>query len=195
MTLKEALKSVLHQDSPQENFKKGLSAVLIPLKEGNSDVYLTLAKRAGHLQHHAGEVGFPGGRFEKDADKTLLHTALREAEEELGIPPDKVEIAGRLRPVITAVTGFKIFPFVGIIPPDVEYHPNPDEVEKVFEVPLSFLLQSGALEEFEINLGNETLKNYRFKYAGEIVWGATARIIKQFLEVASPVLKKFIQQK
>lgn len=103
---------------------------------------LLLTQRSPLLRKHAGQVAFPGGAVD-NTDATLIAAALREAQEEVAIPPEAVEVIGVLPPV-DSVTGFQVTPVVGIIPPDLHYHASQDEVSAVFEMPLAEALRLGA---------------------------------------------------
>jgi 8-oxo-dGTP pyrophosphatase MutT (NUDIX family) len=159
------------------------SAVLVPLRateDGGAEVILTL--RVEHPSDpHSGQVSFPGGRKEPD-DDNRVHTALRETHEELGIPPERVRVIGRLDEMLT-VTGYHVSPIVGCVPRDVELVPNPDEVARVFTVPVDELMRD---ERWEHRVhpwkGSEVLV-WHFPHAGEDVWGATARMLRDMVEL------------
>ncbi len=196
MNLATLLKKVLYSVSLElPNCNTNPSAVLVPLRESDGDVYLILTRRASNLPHHAGEVSFPGGRFEPERDANLLDTALREAEEEIGLLRDQVEVVGALKPIVTAVTNFHIYPVVGVVCDRLNYSVQTQEIARVFEVPFSFLLKPDAIEPFEILFDGGVLKNYRFYYDGEVVWGATARIIVQLLDIAGSEIEHFLRVK
>ena len=114
------------------------AAVLVPItRTEQPELLLTL--RASGLSTHGGEVAFPGGRRDPD-DRDLVHTALREAEEEVGLPPGLVEVIGPLSPLVSRY-GIHVTPIVGIVPDFVEYQPNDSEIAAVFQVPLEFFRQ------------------------------------------------------
>src|SRR6185369_3042374 len=110
------------------------SAVLVPLFARDGALHLLYTKRSEALLHHRGQVSFPGGRHVADADPSLLATALRETEEEIGVAPAHVDVLGPLAPIHTFSSNFLISPFVGVIPHPYEFQPNPHEVSEIFSV-------------------------------------------------------------
>src|SRR5438309_5472446 len=114
------------------------AAVLLPLVDGEDPV-VVFTKRTDHLKRHPGEISFPGGMWH-EGDPDLLSTALRETEEELGLPPELVEVLGALEPLQTFTSGFTIVPFVGALEADPAFTANPGEIAAVLEFPLSRLL-------------------------------------------------------
>jgi len=151
------------------------AAVLVPLVLRESVPHLLVTKRPATLRTHAGQFAFPGGARDL-ADETPLHAALREAWEELGIPPERVDVLGMLDESPT-VTEFRIQPFVGVVPSDVEWRPNPEEIDLVLEVPVPVLLQPGVPRRQRWKHGVEEHDVYFFDYQGHTIWGATARIL------------------
>jgi 8-oxo-dGTP pyrophosphatase MutT (NUDIX family) len=172
------------------------ASVLVPLvvaESGEPGVIFT--RRPETLSHHAGQVSFPGGRLET-SDATPLAAALRETEEELGIPTASVEPLGALDDV-WVITGFRITPFVGRVEPGVELRPSAAEVARVFTVPLRELVDPDRTKvrvERLVREGNEIDVPY-FEHGGEVIWGATGRALLNLLEVAldyvhpPPILK------
>lgn len=157
------------------------AAVLMPLLLKQNEWHLLVTQRAESVEHHRGQISFPGGACEpKDAD--LLATALREAYEEVGIPPQATEVLGALDDLET-VTGFVVTPFVGIIPYPLPYSLNQKEVAAVIEVPLSFLRDPANLRT-EVREHRGKRHNVLFwDYGSYTIWGATARIIQDFLDL------------
>jgi len=160
------------------------SAVLVPLREieGGDGAEVILTLRVTHPKDpHSGQVSFPGGRQEV-GDGDRVHTALREAQEELGIPPERVRVIGRLDEMLT-VTGYHVVPIVGCVPRDVELVPNPDEVARVFTVPLDELLRDDRWEHrVHAWRGSEVLV-WHFPHDGEDVWGATGQMLHDMVEL------------
>jgi 8-oxo-dGTP pyrophosphatase MutT (NUDIX family) len=151
------------------------AAVLIGLIERATDIHVLLTRRAEHLAKHPGQVAFPGGRIEAD-DSSAEAAALREAHEEIGLRPDRVELIGRIQDHITG-TGFIVTPFVGFIPPGFVARPDPEEVADVFEVPFAAMMAPDGLQPCtERRLGTR-LRGYELRYGGERVWGATAAML------------------
>lgn len=154
------------------------AAVLIPMHGWPDNPGLVLTERRADLRRHAGEVSFPGGR--RDADEELLDTALREAEEEIGLSRDQVEVAGALPPVGTFVTNYKIHPFVGLIQRGLRFEPNPEEVESVLVASLDDLV-AGYGKRRLVKRG-VPIKTDTYVIGDALVWGATARILGDLIE-------------
>lgn len=156
------------------------AAVLMPVQERDDDDYLVLTKRAEQLSHHRGQVAFPGGRVDV-RDAGPLEAALRESHEEIGVHPMDVRILGQLDQVRGAY-GFLITPFVGVIPPCYEFRLNPGETAAVFTVPITTLLDPASVK-VDQNLSWYGEPVYHFYVDNWDIWGATARMIVQFLEL------------
>jgi 8-oxo-dGTP pyrophosphatase MutT (NUDIX family) len=156
------------------------SAVLIPLYERDGAPQLLFIKRTDRVRTHRGEIGFPGGRIETE-DASPLAAALREAEEELGISPAQVTPLGELPSVSTVVTSMLIHPFVGRLDQPPELRPDPFEVAEIVEVPLMTLLDPATfvVEDWVLRGTPRTIFIYR--YGPYDIWGATGRIVQQFL--------------
>jgi 8-oxo-dGTP pyrophosphatase MutT (NUDIX family) len=136
---------------------------------------VVFTQRTAHLADHAGQISFPGGRCDEE-DCTPERTALREAEEEIGISPERVTILGRI-PEYRTVTGFSVTPVVGWAEPPLEYRPDPHEVDAVFEVPLQFLLDP-ANHRHESAFFKGRMRNYwAVPYGERFIWGATAGML------------------
>ena len=152
------------------------AAVLIPIVAA-AEPQVLLTQRAEHLSSHAGQICFPGGRAHS-GDRDLAATALREAQEEIGLDPARVTIAGFLEPYST-VTGFTVLPVVGVVEADTSFAPHAGEVADIFQVPLSFLLDRANLAMAAITRDGRTRQTYVFQYGERRIWGATAAIIVQ----------------
>ncbi len=160
------------------------AAVLVPLVRIEGDWHLLLIKRSEKVADHKGQVAFPGGACETD-DESLEATALRETAEEIGIAPQDVKILGRLRELVT-VSGYCVAPIVGVIKWPHELSLSPDEVSRAFTIPLDWLTDPKNREtRFQNRLGIEVEVIYYSPYDGEVLWGATARMVKNLLEVIS----------
>jgi 8-oxo-dGTP pyrophosphatase MutT (NUDIX family) len=157
------------------------AAVLVPLYETDDDVSVVLIKRPETMRSHRGEIAFPGGKFEGAHDPDLQATALREAHEEVGIVPADVEIVARLEGIATVASRFTITPFVGFLPERPVLQPNPSEVVRVLEVPLSAFLAEGVYREERWDTWMENMDVHFYELEDETVWGATARILTSFL--------------
>ena len=161
------------------------AAVLIPLFERDGELHAVFTERRGDLRRHAGEISFPGGRQDLP-DEDLRGTALREAQEEIGLAPGAVELVGALPPTGTFVTSYRIYPFVGMIEPGHEWLPQPTEVEAVLELSLLSLL--GGHDTKRLWGKGIPFRTPTYTVHGHFVWGATARIVQELLGRLSPVL-------
>jgi 8-oxo-dGTP pyrophosphatase MutT (NUDIX family) len=149
---------------------------------------VVFTQRTAHLADHAGQISFPGGRCD-EADCTPERTALREAEEEVGIEPGRVELLGRL-PEYRTSTGFSVTPVVGWARPPMLYRPDPHEVADVFEVPLEFLLDVRNHRYESAFFKGRMRKYWAMPYGDRFIWGATAGMLVTFQRIVSPGLTK-----
>jgi 8-oxo-dGTP pyrophosphatase MutT (NUDIX family) len=140
---------------------------------------LVFTERRADLRRHAGEISFPGGRRDYP-EEPLATTALREAEEEIGLRPDDVELAGALPPVGTFVTGYKVHPFVGLIEEDLPLRPSPDEVAAILMLRLDELSEGFAMRRL-VRRGLP-IRTPTYEVGEHMIWGATARILSEFME-------------
>jgi 8-oxo-dGTP pyrophosphatase MutT (NUDIX family) len=154
------------------------AAVLVPMHGWPERPGLVFTERRSDLSRHAGEISFPGGR--RDEGETLLETALREAEEEIGLSRDNVEIAGALPPIGTFVTNYKVHPFVGLIEEGMRFAPNPTEVESVLIASLDEL--AAAYEKRRLVRRGVPIKTDTYLVSDKLIWGATARILRDLFE-------------
>jgi 8-oxo-dGTP pyrophosphatase MutT (NUDIX family) len=161
------------------------AAVLVPLYADAGDLTAVFTKRREDMKRHAGEISFPGGR-QDFPDEDLRVTALRETEEEIGLPREEVELVGALPPTGTFVTGYRIHPFVGVIRPGHEWTPQPNEVEEVIELSLRDMVE--GFESKRLVGKGVPIKTPTYTVGRHFVWGATARIVEQLLERLEPVL-------
>jgi 8-oxo-dGTP pyrophosphatase MutT (NUDIX family) len=168
------------QDHPIERTGIRASAVLAAFYEEHDETQLIFTRRAQHLRSHRGEVSFPGGaRDESDVD--LVHTALREAWEEIALPPESVEIVGELDHLTTVTSRSFIVPFVGVLAGRPELEANPDEVEAILHVPLPMLLDPEAFHGERWGLPGMDRPVYFFDVPGDTIWGATAAMLVNLL--------------
>jgi 8-oxo-dGTP pyrophosphatase MutT (NUDIX family) len=156
------------------------AAVIVPIQEIAGKHYLILIERAATLKSHAGEIAFPGGSVTAE-DQSVLAAALRESQEEIGIDPETVQIIGQLDQVAVG-SRYLVTPFVGMITSPFSPCLNNEEVSSVFSVPVSALFERGCLTA-EPRMDGRTGVIYHFQYQSFDIWGATARILKQLLEV------------
>ena len=172
---------LLPGDSPAE-VSDGLrpAGVLVPLRTGEHGVTVVLARRTEQVPHHKGQVCFPGGSRDP-GDRDLLATALREAEEELGIRREEVELLGSMLPVET-VTGFSIRPFVARIPGSSSFRLAAFEVAEVFEAPLAVFGEFHRYRWAEASFRGRETRVYFLDYGTHTIWGATAKILHDLAE-------------
>lgn len=157
------------------------AAVLIPIVD-RGEPYLVFAKRTERVAHHKGQISFPGGIIDP-SDRSPLEAALRESEEEIGLPPRAVEALGALDDTETVATPFLITPWVGLVREPIRWKPDGEEIEKVIEVPWAALVADGVFRvEIRERAGVQRLVHF-FDYEGETIWGATARILVGYFEL------------
>jgi 8-oxo-dGTP pyrophosphatase MutT (NUDIX family) len=161
------------------------AAVLVPLYEHDGELHAVFTRRRSDLRRHAGEISFPGGR-QDEPDEDLRETALREAEEEIGLPRSAVTLQGALPPVGTFVTGYRIFPFVGTIERPAELFPQEAEVAQILEFSLPDLAAGHELKRL-VRKG-VPIRTPTYTVDGHLVWGATARIVQDLLERLAPLI-------
>ncbi|MFQ5899745.1 MAG: NUDIX hydrolase, partial [Candidatus Methylomirabilia bacterium] len=160
-------------------------AAVLVLITNRSGPHILFAKRSEEVAHHKGQISFPGGIVES-RDGSRLQTALREAREEIGLSPDSVEILGALDDTETHATQFVITPFVGLVREAVAWRPDGKEIERVLEVPLQELLNPASFRVELWERGEKAIPVYFYEWGGPVIWGATARILKQFLDLLVP---------
>lgn len=171
-TLKTSLSSKINPVLENNGTNK-LASILVVIY--GKDPIIVMTEKPKHLNFHAGEISFPGGKLDSN-DSNLLDTALRETEEEIGLRISKEQITGQLDPVITLNSGFTILPFVSVVDEITTLTAN-YEVEKIFHIPLVPFLKTMANDPNPTH--NRIQEMYTFEYQNKIVWGASARILKQ----------------
>ena len=172
------LRRELQDKVPQGPDLEGHAAVLLALTEQpDPEVILTL--RSEHLSTHSGEVSLPGGRWEP-GDTSLEHTALRETEEEIGVSPDAVRVLG---PLWLRNTRWQVpvTPWVGVVSPDVQLTPNPGELDAIFRVPLSYLLEDPRIRTDRITIDQRAIYLPAYQFEEYEIWGFTAGILTEFM--------------
>ena len=157
------------------------AAVLVPLVDHAHGMSVLLTQRTAHLSAHAGQISFPGGRIEQH-DPDAVAAALRETHEEVGLPPERVDVIGRLDTYITG-TGFEITPIVGLLAPPFALAIDPYEVAEAFEVPLAFILDRRNHQRVERESAGRRRCFFVLPYEGRNIWGATAGILVNLAEV------------
>ena len=161
------------------------AGVLVPLYLRDGQLHAVFTKRREDLPRHPGEISFPGGRYE-EGEQDLCATALREADEEIGLPPDAVEILGALQPTPTIATGYAVYPFVGLIEPGREWTLSPGEVTEVIELSLLALLQGYGRRRL-VRRGLP-IRTDTYLVDDHLIWGATARILSDLFDRIEPLL-------
>ena len=182
--MKQRLKQALSRRQKQHIVEPGLvlSAVLVPIYYKEGQYYLLFIKRTEKVKEHKGQISFPGGAYEVE-DNTLLDTALRESAEEIGLMPGDVEILGALDDTVTMTSSYIISPFVGFTPYPYQFKGDNEEVEEIFEVPIQALLDEDCVGQKTEIIDGEAITAYTYHYQGRVIWGATARILNQFLDI------------
>ncbi len=167
--------------------KARLGSVLISLYLENDEIHTVLMKRPSYKGVHSGQVSFPGGKKE-DGDDDLITTALREAHEEVNIVPEKVNIIGVLSELYIPPSNFLVLPVMGYLDEKPKLVPDAQEVESILEVPFKHFFQSSSLKEGNIPVGNGyKIRAPYFDVQGHVVWGATAMIINEMMEIVRDV--------
>ncbi len=158
------------------------AAVLVPLFEQDGEIYIVFIRRASTLRSHSGEIAFPGGSVDV-TDASPVMTALREAQEEIGLDPSNVEVLGVLAPVFTVVSNFLITPVVAFLPQGLgELHLQTSEVKELILVPLRGVADPAILHTEQWTRGNMARIVYFYDYGPYRIWGATGRMLNAFLE-------------
>lgn len=157
------------------------AAVLMPIMESANGPLLLFTKRTDTVRYHKGQISFPGGA--QDGAESLETTALRETEEETGVSPDKIEILGRFHDYLSS-SNYRVAPFVALVSPDARFVPNPSEVAYLIHVPLRFFIEHKPECRMMTRRGVRTEVHF-FEHQGEVIWGLTARIVKDFVDLVS----------
>lgn len=183
----EKLASLLTQRRKTVLPREGMvvAAVLLALFKTDEGFEILLTKRSHLVEHHRGEISFPGGKLD-DTDPDLLYCALRETSEEVGVDPADVRILGELDDFYTVATHFLVVPFVGIIPYPYEFTANSREIDEVIGVPLEVFLDPDRRTEELWTLNGEPLPVLSYRWRGYNIWGATARILDHFAQLIDP---------
>ena len=184
---KDGIRRALYQHKKRVEDPTGFvpAAVLLPLFEEGGDYHLVFTKRTETVNYHKGQISFPGGRTHPE-DKSLLDTALRETWEEIGLPPKDADVLGELDDIATYTTGFIISPFVAMIPFPHKFTANAAEVDEIIEVPLPVLWDKRNFAEEMLEVDGRPIMQYFYHYHDHVIYGATARIVKHFLDVLGP---------
>ena len=176
-TIKKTLGSRTPKQIQDQNSNLVHAAVLIPLFSDNGEHKILFTKRSTQVKTHKGQISFPGGVVE-ETDQSLQETALREAHEEIGLLKEDVEILGQADDTTTVVSDFIVRPFVGVIPYPYDFTISPEEVDRIIEVPFKVFLENDP--RYRLNSAEFEGVIYpgsAFQYKGDVIWGATARIL------------------
>jgi 8-oxo-dGTP pyrophosphatase MutT (NUDIX family) len=186
--MKEEIRRALAAREKKTISTEGLtrSAVLIPLFEKDGKCHILFTKRTDHLHHHKGQVSFPGGG-RHDEDRSMLETALRESREEIGLKESDVEILGELDDAATLTSFYHIVPFVGFIPYPYDFTIDEFEVREVFSLPLDDLMSRAVKKEENYTFGELKVEMFSYEMDGRYIWGATAWMLGQLIEIIGPV--------
>lgn len=189
-TVKQKLKQALSKRRKSRIVDAGRvsSAVLLPIYKKEGEYHLLFIKRTETVKVHKGQISFPGGAYE-EKDRTLSSTALRESTEEIGLAAEVVELLGELDDISTIGTGYIISPFVAFIPWPCPLKVDATETEEIIEVPISALLDKDYLRLETDTINGREITTYFYHYKERVIWGATARILKQFLDIYTQAMK------
>jgi len=186
--MKQRLRRLLSQRQKQHivDTSRVSAAVLLPIYSKQGEYYLLFTKRTQKVKEHKGQISFPGGIYQ-EGDETLVNTALRECAEEIGLMTEEVEILGELDDIISGTSNYIIAPFVALIPWPYQFKVSGEEIEELIKVPISALLSSGRRRQETEIIEGKAVTSYFYHYQGGVIWGATARILKQFLDTFAQV--------
>jgi len=182
--MKEDLRKIFSERKKKKLINKELTraAVLIPIFLKENEYHILLTQRSHHVLHHKGEISFPGGKRDK-SDSNFLETALRESWEEIRLDPKDADILGELDDVQTKTSGFIISPFIAFIPYPYEFVKDTFEIKDILDIPVSTLLEANNLGKKKTTNNGKSEIKYRFEYQGKVIWGATAKVLNQLLEI------------
>jgi 8-oxo-dGTP pyrophosphatase MutT (NUDIX family) len=190
MTLDEKLKGLLSRRPKKHITDDRLvsSAVLVPIYYKEGETHILFTRRTDNVKEHKGQISFPGGAYQ-EGDRTLLDTALRESAEEIGLVSDAVKILGELDDTLTTTSNYIISPFVGVIPWPYEFKLDGWETDEIIEAPIPALLDDESWHHKAEVVAGRKVTAYFYHYRGDVIWGATARILNQFLELFIQAVK------
>ncbi len=185
--LTDHIRKILKERKPRliadEELKYRHAGVLIPLFDDHGMCRVLFTKRTDTVAEHKGQISFPGGGVD-EGDQTVEDTALRETYEEIGVYREQVEILGRIDDTLTVVSNFVIHPFVGLIPYPEDLSLNRAEVDSIIKVPLNRFFPENILEKTHlVEYDGMTLNTLSFKYRDDLIWGATAKIMDNFIKI------------
>jgi 8-oxo-dGTP pyrophosphatase MutT (NUDIX family) len=167
--------------------KRLSSAVLLPIYYKEGQCYILFTRRTEKVKEHKGQISFPGGA--RQDGESLRETALRESREEINLSPADVEVLGELDDTVTVVSNYIVTPFVGVIPWPNDLKADGWETDEIIEAPIAALLDKKSREDKKEVVEGKTVTSYFYNYGGRVIWGATARILHQFLELYTRAMK------
>jgi 8-oxo-dGTP pyrophosphatase MutT (NUDIX family) len=180
--IKEILSARTPKRIPDEKCLYKHAGVLVPIFRQGGDYMILFTKRTNKLEHHKGQISFPGGSVDEE-DNSVRDTALREAREEIGLLKEDVEILGRIDDTMTVVSDFIVHPFVGLIPYPYDFTINTDEVARLIKVPLKAFHPENSGKGASFEFEDKTYRTPTYEYDGDVIWGATARIMEIFINI------------
>jgi 8-oxo-dGTP pyrophosphatase MutT (NUDIX family) len=191
MSVRDTVSAILARRHPREEIVPGYrqAAVLLPLYETAAGPHFVLTKRTERVPTHKGQISFPGGGFQ-EGDGSLLTTALRETEEEIGLLRSDVDVVGVLDDTVTAASAHVVRPFVGFVPHPYTFRLDPFEIEQLIRLPLRSLLAPNCFREEIWDRDGRPHSVFFHEHDGHTIWGLTARILKQFVEVVEAPLQR-----
>ena len=182
-TIKDLLINRSHKSVDDRNSFYAHAAVLIPLFREDGEYRVLFTKRTDRVEHHKGQISFPGGAVDEE-DDSLVETALREADEEVGLLREDVGILGRIDDRLTVASNFVIHPFVGIIPHPYDFRINAKEVKNLVVVPFKIFSTDDSMDKMrDVEYDGISYQSVAFPYQGEVIWGATAQIMENLVEI------------
>ena len=187
--VEEKLKKILSRRSREHIIDDKLvpAAVLLPIYYKEGEVNILFTRRTENVKTHKRQISFPGGA--REGSESLLQTALRESQEEIGLAPDKVKILGELDDTLTLVSNYIVTPFVGLIPWPYKFRLDGVETDEIIEAPLPALLDEESWHHKTHFVADREVTAYYYHYRDDIIWGATARILHQFLDIFVQAVK------
>lgn len=181
--IREALANRPPLLTDEDDTSRTHASVLIPLFKRNGEYSVLFTKRTTQVEAHKGQISFPGGRVDEQ-DHSLVETALREAYEEVGLLREDVDVLGRLDDARTVTSSYIVHPFVGCIPYPYDFKINPHEVNELIEIPFQVFFPDPARSRtMPVEYAGVTYESVAFEYKGDVVWGATARIMENFVQI------------
>ena len=182
-TIKDILSARTHKRIENSSSSYVHAAVLIPLLDDGGVSKVLFTKRTDRVEHHKGQISFPGGAVD-DGDGSFENTALREAHEEIGLRRDDVEILGRIDDTLTLVSSFVVHPVVGFVVEPYDFVVNRAEVKRIIKVPLYvFHPENPQYQRDSVEYEGMTYRAIAYEYNGDVIWGATARMMENFMNI------------